>query len=137
MKVQTYLSFPGNCAEALEFYESVLGARIKTLVPVMGSPLEKDLPPALRDRILHAEFEIGDDVLMASDALCEGVAPEMSGFSVSINTKTPQEAARLFAILAVGGKITMPLQETYWAQRFGTLVDRYGLPWMFNCAKPM
>ncbi|OHC61588.1 MAG: hypothetical protein A2045_09900 [Rhodocyclales bacterium GWA2_65_20] len=137
MKVLTYLSFPGNCADALKFYESAIGARIKTLVPVKGSPLEKDLPPAMRDKVLHAEFEIGTDTLMASDALGEGAAPAMSGFSVTLNTDTPKEAERLFAALAMGGKITMPLAETYWAHRFGMLVDRYGMPWMFNCAKPM
>lgn len=137
MKVLTYLSFPGNCAQALKFYESAIGARIKLLVPVKGSPMERDVPVAMRDKILHAEIEIGADTLMASDAMSEGAAPAMSGFSVSLNTETPQETERLFAALAVGGKITMPLQETYWAHRFGMVVDRYGLPWMFNCAKPM
>ena len=137
MKVLTYLSFPGNCAAALKFYETALGAKIKTIVPVKGSPLEKDLPIAVRDRVLHAEFEIGGATLMASDALNEGAAPAMSGFAVTLNTDTPQETERLFNILAADGKITLPLQPTYWALRFGMLTDRFGMPWMFNCAKPM
>jgi len=137
MKAVTYLTFPGNCEAALKFYEAAIGAKIKTLVPVKGSPMETDVPLAVRDKVLHAEFEIGAVTLMASDALCEGGPPAMSGFSVSLNTETPQEAERLFAALVVGGKVTMAMQETFWAQRFGALVDRYGLPWMFNCEKKM
>jgi len=136
MKVFTYISFPGNCEAALKFYETALGAKIKSLIPVKGSPLEPDMPAAMKDKVLHAEIAIGDTTLMAADA-CEPSPPALSGFSVSLNTETPEEAERLFAALAPGGKVTMAMQETYWAKRFGMLVDRYGMPWMFNCSKPM
>lgn len=137
MKAETYLSFPGNCEAALKYYEAAIGARIKFLQKVKGSPMEAELPPEAGGKVLHAVLEIGESTLMASDALAPGAAPPMSGFSITLHTATPAENERLFMALAEGGKIAMPLQETFWAKSFGVVVDRFGLPWMFNCEKPM
>lgn len=136
MKAVTYLNFPRNCEAALKFYESAIGAQIKYLSLFKGSPMEANVPPEMRDKVLHAVLDVGGDTLMASDAAGAGAMP-MGGFAISLNSEKPAETERLFAALAAGGKVTMPLQETFWAQRFGMLVDRYGLPWMFNCEKPM
>ncbi|MDD5250794.1 MAG: VOC family protein [Rhodocyclaceae bacterium] len=135
MKTTTYLSFPGNCEAALKFYETAIGAQIKHLSLYRGSPMELDVPPEMRDKVLHGVLDIGGDTLMAADSMGEAVP--MSGFAITLNSDTPAEAERLFAALAAGGAITMPLQETFWARRFGMLVDRYGVPWMVNCEKPM
>lgn len=137
MKVETYLSYPGNCEAALKYYEAAIGAKIKFLQRVKGSPMEKELPAEAGDKVLHAVLEIGGTTLMASDAFGPGGAAPMSGFSITLGTTTPAETERLFMALAEGGKVTMPLQETFWAKSFGMVVDRFGLPWMFNCEKPM
>jgi PhnB protein len=83
---------------------------------------------------MHARMTIGDTVLMASDAPPEHQAPR-KGFSVNINAATAAEADRVFSALAEGGTVQMPIQETFWAHRFGMLVDRFGTPWMVNCEK--
>ena len=93
------------------------------------------MPAEWHDKILHARLQIGDDVLMASDAP-PGRRDKMQGFSVTLNIKEPAEAERIFAAFAEGAKVTMPLAETFWAQKFGMLTDRFGTPWMINCEKP-
>ncbi|MBS1190482.1 MAG: glyoxalase/bleomycin resistance protein/dioxygenase [Rhodocyclaceae bacterium] len=135
MKVVTHLVFPGNCQAALQFYESVLGARIRQLFPYRGSPMESMVPAQMKDKVLHAVLEIGDNILMATDRVGRTGSDGMSGFAITLGVDTPAEAERLLAALAAGGEITMPLQETFWARRFGMLVDRFGVPWMINCDK--
>lgn len=137
MKAIPYLSFSGNCQAALQFYESAVGARIRHLFPFRGSPMASQVPAQMVDKVLHAVVEIGDTVLMASDRMGQTGHEGMSGFAITLNVETPEEAERLFAALAAGGQITMPLQETFWAKSFGMLVDRFGVPWMVNCEKPM
>lgn len=137
MKVTTYLNFPGNCEAALKFYETALGAKVRHLFPYRGSPLESQVPAQMRDRVLHAVLDIGDTVVMASDRIGHTGSDAMNGFAIALNTETPAEAERLIAALAVGGRITRPLEETFWAWRFGMVVDQFGVPWMINCEKPM
>lgn len=137
MKVVTYLSFPGNCQAALQFYEKAVGARIRDLFPYRGSPMESKVPAQMRDKVLHAVFDIGEYTLMASDRVGQTGPGGMSGFAIVLGAETPEEAERLIAALAVGGEITMPLQETFWAVRFGMVTDQFGMPWMINCEKTM
>jgi len=92
--------------------------------------------PAWADKILHARMEVGGTVVMASDAPPQHYH-EPTGFSLSVSTKDPAEADQIFAALSEGGTVAMPIQETFWAQRFGMLKDRYGTNWMVNCEKPM
>jgi len=132
MRVNPYLLFSGRCEEAFRFYEKCLGGKIETVVRYAGTSAEQHVPPELRDQIMHLRMSIGDDVLMGSDAPPDRFAPPQ-GFSVALQFKNPAEAERVFHALAEGAKIGMPLGETFWAARFGMLVDRFGIPWMINC----
>jgi PhnB protein len=97
-----------------------------------GTPAAEHAPPEWQSEIMHARLSIGDQVLMASDSPPQYQAP-MKGFSVSLNVDSIAEAERIFAAFAEGGTVGMPLQQTFWATRFGMLTDRFGTPWMINC----
>jgi PhnB protein len=135
MSINTYLMFNGNCEEAFKFYEKVLGGKIEAMLPHAGTPAEGFVPPEWRNKIMHASMKIGDDVLMASDSPPQ-YQESMKGFHVSLHVKDTKEAERAFTALAEGGTVKMPLEETFWAARFGMLVDKFGTPWMVNCDKP-
>lgn len=133
MKIQPYLMFNGNCREAFEFYHGVLGGKIEAMMTHRGTPVEEHVPEEWNDKIMHACLVVGDQLLMASDSPPEYQKPS-GGFSVSLAIDTPDEAERVFNGLADGGTVTMPLEKTFWADRFGMLIDRFGTPWMINHA---
>lgn len=135
MQLNPYLLFNGQCEEALRFYERVLGGRIADMLTHEGTPMESQVPPEWRGKILHARLVIGDRELMASDAP-PGRYAKPQGFSVTLQIADPAEAERVFGALSDGAEIQMPLQQTFWASRFGMLVDRFGTPWMVNCDRP-
>lgn len=132
MQLNPYLHFNGRCEEAFKLYEKVLGGKIEVMLPHEGTPAAEHVPPEWKKKIMHARLNIGDQVLMASDAP-PGHYHQPQGFTVSISIKDPAEAERIFKALADKGKVTMPLDRTFWAQRFGMLVDQFGIPWMVNC----
>ena len=132
MRMNPYLLFNGRCEEAFQFYSQCLGGKIEAMMPFAGTPAEQEVPAEWRKKIIHASLTVGDQVLMASDAP-PGRYEEPRGFSVSLNVKTPAEAERIFQALTENGKVQMPLQQTFWAARFGMVVDRFGIPWMVNC----
>ena len=135
MQVNPYLFFDGNCTAAFKFYESRLGAKITAMHTYGSSPMAAQMPPEFADRIMHGSLTLGDQTLMASDSSPQGhEVPK--GFYVSLIIKDPAEADRVFGALSEGATIRMPIQETFWAKRFGMLVDRFGIPWMVNCDKP-
>ncbi|WP_439816753.1 VOC family protein [Zavarzinia sp. CC-PAN008] len=137
LSLNAYLTFDGNCAEAFAFYAQATGGAVLGVMRFGDSPPEEgyEMPAEHRDLVMHAALRIGDSVLMGSDALPD--QPEKrQGFSVSIQTTETAEAERIFAALADGASVTMPLAETFWALRFGMLTDRFGTPWMVNCARP-
>ena len=136
MKWNAYLTFGGNCAEAFRYYERVLGGKIVALVTHADMPAEAQgqMPPSYKNLIMHARLVAGDNVLMGSDAPADRFE-KPQGFSVSIQVDDPSEAERIFAALADNGRITMPIQQTFWAVRFGMLIDRFGIPWMVNCER--
>lgn len=135
MQLHPYLLFNGRCEEAFRFYAECLSGRIEAMIPHAGSPAEQHVPPEWRSKILHARLSVGEQVLMASDAP-PGRFEKPQGFSVSINVTDPAEAERIFRALAENGTITMPMEQTFWAARFGMCVDRFGTPWMVNCEQP-
>jgi PhnB protein len=135
MDLNTYLMFDGTCETAFKFYEKVLGGKIVAMMTYAEMPGDTEMSKDSKNRIMHARLQIGDNVLMASDCP-PGRFEAAKGFNVSINIKDPAEADRLFAALSVKGTINMPIQETFWATRFGMLVDQFGTPWMINCEKP-
>lgn len=135
-----YLFFDGNCAEAMHFYEETLGGKIgmmMTHAQTPQAPGAPTLPPGSADLVMHARLELDGRALMASDWMGgEQPYPGMHGFSLSLVYPTVAEANKVFDALAQGGKVTMPMQKTFWVEIFGMLVDRYGTPWMVNGGAP-
>lgn len=134
MKIHPYLMFDGSCAEAMRFYERTLKGRIEMMATYGEAPDEMPMPPEAKTLIMHASLEIEGPKIMASDAPPGRFEP-MKGLWVSINVGSIGEAERVFRELSDGATVAMPIQETFWAARFGMLVDRYGTPWMINCDK--
>jgi PhnB protein len=135
LKLNPYLNFNGNTRIAFEFYSRLLGGKLD--MQTFGeSPMADQTDPDWRDKIVHARLTIGDAVLMASDAP-DGRYHQPQGMMVSLQVDTAAEADRIFTALAEGGEVSMPIQETFWAERFGMCVDRFGIPWMVNCDKAM
>ena len=133
MQLIPYLNFNGQCAEAFRFYERTLGGKIVMMRTHAESPIADQVPPEWRDRILHARLQLGEAVLMASDSPPE-YYQRPQGLYVSLQVDDAAAADRIFQAFAEGGTVTMPLQQTFWAARFGMVVDRFGTPWMINYA---
>jgi PhnB protein len=134
MQLNPYLLFNGNCREAFDFYQRTLGAKIESLLTPEGTPAEAHTPPEARQSVLHGRILINGQSVMASDCPPDRYAAPQ-GFSIHLGYRTPEESERIFRALADGGEVRMPIQETFWAQRFGMLVDRFGIPWMVDCEK--
>ncbi len=135
MQIQPYLFFDGRCEEALEFYRRTLGAEVEMLMRHKENPDgpagRMHLPPGSEEKVMHASVRIGETVLMASDGRCEG-AVSFEGFSLSVNVPNESDAERVFNALGEGGLVTMPLEKTFWAPKFGMLTDRFGVSWMVS-----
>jgi|ERR1022692_1437179 PhnB protein len=134
MQLNPHLHFNGDCEAAFKFYEKCLNAKITFMMPYEGTPVADQVPAGWRSKILHTTLTVGDYVLTAADAPPDHYQ-KPQGFSVTLGIKDPAEAERVFGALAENGTVTTPLQETFWAVRFGMLVDRFGIPWMINCGK--
>jgi len=132
MQMTTYLSFQGQCEEAIECYRDTLGARIGQLFRYGGTPMASHVAADWQDKIMHGSLTIGNQELMVAD-----VTPEQyetpKGISLSLQMSDIAQAEQVFDVLAKGGRVVMPLQKTFWAARFGMLVDRFGIPWLINC----
>ena len=132
MNLNPYLMFDGTCRAAFEFYADALGGTVTMMMTHADSPVQDQTPPEWRDRIMHARLTVGDIVLMGSDSP-PGRHQAMQGFSVSLNVDCAADAERIFHALAEGGTVGMPMQQTFWAVKFGMAVDRFGTPWIVNC----
>ncbi len=130
MKIATYLNFDGNCGEAFRFYAEALGGKIGFMQTFAESPMAEQVPPAARDKIMHVRLDVGDQMLLGSDAIGERYQ-KPQGFAVSIMVSAA-EAERVFTALSPDAQVEMPLQQTFWAARFGMLKDRYGISWIIN-----
>lgn len=135
MQLNPYLLFNGQCEVAFKFYEKVLGGKIVMMLTHEGTPAAEQVPAEWRKKILHARLSVGDEVLMGSDAPPDRYEA-MKGFSVTLGIADPAEAERVFRALAENGTVRMPIERTFWAERFGMLVDQFGTPWMINCERP-
>lgn len=133
MQLNAYLHFNGNCEEAFKFYEQATGGKIEMTSTFGESPMAAQMP-AMKDKIVHARISIGDTVLMGSDAPPERFE-KPRGFSLSLGARTNADAERIFQALSAGGQVHMPMTESFFAARFGMLVDRFGIPWMVICEK--
>lgn len=136
MKIVTSLSFQGQCREAFEFYADVLGGKITAAMPYGDGP--PDMPitdPKYKDWLMHCWLEAGDQALMGADmdtAWGPNIDKPKNGFDVTLHTEDQAEAKRWFERLSEGGKAVMPFAETFWSPGFGSLVDKFGIPWMVN-----
>jgi PhnB protein len=132
MSIQPYLFFGGRCEEAIEFYRKAVGAEVEMQMRFKESPEpQPELPECFGDKIMHAMLRIGNSAVMASDGRCNGEA-NFEGFSLSITVTDESEAERIFAALSEDGLVTMPLEKTFWAPKFGMLQDRFGVGWMVS-----
>jgi PhnB protein len=134
MRLMTYLHFKGQCEAAFRFYEASLGGKIEVMLSHTGTPAAEHVPREWRSKILHAQLVLGDTILLGSDAPPDRYK-EPKGFSVSLDTASPAEAERAFNALATGGTVRIPLEQNFFAVRYGTLVDQFGIPWIVVCEK--
>jgi PhnB protein len=126
VRAEPYLFFQGRCSEAFQFYEKALGAKIDALVRYGDMP---GAPSDSKDKVMHGAMRIGETTVLASDGRGdEGTT--FSGFSIALQVGDDAEAERLFAALADGGAIEVPMMSTPFASRFGKVADRFGTPWM-------
>lgn len=133
MKMNTYVNFHGNCAEAFQYYESHLGGKLGIVMKHSQSPDQSRVRPEWKDAVLHARIVIGDQELMAADI--PNAEPMRSAY-LTLRMDTDAEAERAFSALANGGKVLMPMQETFFAFRFGQVQDRFGINWMILHERP-
>ncbi len=129
--VQPYVFFDGKCEEAIEFYKKALGANVVLLMRFNDSP-ESPPPgcaPADSNKIMHAQFQIGETIIMAADGRATG-NPKFEGFALSLSMPNEADVERAFNALANGGKIEMPLAKTFFSARFGMVEDKFGVFWM-------
>ncbi|MBN8728235.1 MAG: VOC family protein [Xanthomonadales bacterium] len=138
MKIVTSLSFRGQCREAFEFYAQVLGGRITAAFPYGEGPPDMPLTdPKYKDWLMHCWLEVGDQALMGADmdeSWAPNIASPKNGFDVTLHTDDIAAARRWFDGLKEGGKVVMDFAETFWSPGYGSLVDRFGVPWMVNTA---
>ena len=135
MKVNPYLNFEGQCAEAFKFYEKVLGGKIEAMITHADTPIAGEVPSDWHERIMHARLVVDGQAIMGSD-----VPPDRyqkpQGVYVSLDVAKSADAKRIFNALAEKGVVVVPFEKTFWAEGgFGMAVDRFGTPWMVNCEK--
>lgn len=136
--VEPYLTFGGNCEEAIAFYRKALGAEVQHMMRFDESPQKMPpemMKPGMEKKIMHVSFRVGDSTLMASDG-CGTESSGFKGFSLSFSVQTEAQADRAFAALSEGGKVTMPLAKTFWSPKFGMVTDKFGMSWMVCVAAP-
>jgi PhnB protein len=134
MDVQPYLNFDGKCDEALAFYKTALGANPKVLLRFKEAPDQSMITPESKDKVMHAQVQIGDATVLMSDGRCTGNT-NFKGFALTVTVKSAAEADKTFNALAAGGQVTMPLGKTFFSPRFGMLTDKYGVGWMVLAAQ--
>jgi PhnB protein len=132
MQMSPYLSFKGECESAFKFYEQCLGGQLGAFFRYVESPMADQVPADWADKIMHGSMTLGDQVVMGGDVPPDQYE-EPKGFSLSLQIKSTADAERIYHELAKDGRIVMLLEKTFWAERFGMLVDRFGIPWLINC----
>ncbi|MCY4129334.1 MAG: VOC family protein [Gammaproteobacteria bacterium] len=132
MRLSPHLSFNGTCHEAFSFYENVLNGKIVTMLTYGESPMSTNVQPDWHEKIIHATLMLHDGVLSGAD-----LPPEQyelpRGFQILYQPETPQESRRVFDALAEGGKVVIPVQNTFWSPCYGALVDKFNIPWEISC----
>lgn len=132
LEISAYLSFKGDCEAAFRFYEEALGATPGLLFRYADSPMADVVPEGWEKKIMHGSVRVGQHLIEGADVPPERYE-EPKGFSLSLNARSAQEADSLYEQLAKGGRVVYPIAKTFWSERFGMVVDRFGVPWMVNC----
>ena len=135
MKLHTYLNYGGNCEQAFRFYERHLGGKITALMTRAGQPNQGEVPPGWENSIQYASMDLGETQLMGADVPPARFLPMRSAY-LSLTVGSTDEAERLYGLLSDGGQIFMPMEETFFAFRFGMLRDRFGTSWMILHPRP-
>ena len=135
MTLSIYLHFNGNCREAFEFYRSVFGGEFDVLQTFGDGPADMGVPDDEANNIMHVSLPVGTSVLMGSDVPSTFGSPVKEGGNVSIScaSHSREETGDLFAKLSEGGTVTMPLQDMFWGDYFGSCTDKFGIDWMISC----
>jgi PhnB protein len=134
MKMHTYVNFGGRCADAFRFYEKHLGGKIGMMMTHGQAPDQSAVKPDWKDAVLHARISLGDTDLLGADI--PNAQPMRSAY-LSLGVESDAEAERVFSALSVGAEVFMPMQETFFATRFGQLRDQFGINWMIIHERPM
>ena len=134
MRMNTYVNFAGTCAEAFRFYEKHLGGKIGMMMTHGQAPDQSRINPEWKDAVLHARVSLGGTELMGADI--PNAQPMRSAY-LSLGVDSDTEAERVYGALSDGGKVLMPMEETFFATRFGQVQDRFGINWMIIHEKPM
>lgn len=133
ISLNPYLSFQGNCREAMTFYKNALGGELE-LMPYDGAPME--YPPECKDYVMHASLKFGNSVIMAADSMPGMPLIQGNNNSLSISSNDVPEGERIFNAISAGGMVTMPFADTFWGAKFGMCIDKFGMNWMVNCDLP-
>jgi len=137
MYANAYIFFEGNCAEALKFYEKTLGAHVEMSMTYGETPAAAHVPPVLHDKVIHARLMLGNTAILASDCPPDKSAGKPGGYSLTLSVDSPETAEKVFAALTDGGRVTMAMNKTFFAEKFGQGGDRFGIPWMVICDKAL
>lgn len=130
MRLMTHLSFNGECEAAFKLYAACLGGEIALMLTYGEAPGATD--PGLKDKIAHATLKFGDQALTGVDVAAKQYE-QPRGFALQLNVDDLDEAQRIFGMLAEGGRVQLSMQQTFWAERYGMVTDRFGVPWEINC----
>jgi PhnB protein len=133
--ISVYLTFDGNCKEAMNFYKEAMGAEL-TMQTVGESPMADKMPAEKHDKIMHSSLlKDGTLLLMASDMMMNGEVVQGNTVNLCVNTDTEENVKTMFAKLSEGGEVTHPLKEEFWGALYGDFKDKFGIRWMFNFDK--
>jgi len=131
MQLITYVTFAGNCEEALNFYKEALGGEILQISHMGDGQME--VAENLKDKVMHARLKIGENVLYMSDTFDPASVKQGNNVSLSLEIEDTAKLETLFNKLSAGGSVKMPLEDTFWGARFGMFTDKFGIHWMMNC----
>jgi len=131
MQLITYVTFAGNCEEALNFYKDALNGQVLQISRMGEGPME--VPENVKGKIMHARLQIGENVLYMSDTFDPSSVVQGNNVSLSLQPESIDKTEDLFNKLSAGGTVKMPLQDTFWGARFGMFIDKFGIHWMLNC----
>ncbi|HTE24648.1 VOC family protein [Flavitalea sp.] len=132
--IHSYLTFNGNCRQAMAFYQKCLGGKL-TFQTIGESPMSEKMPKKMKDCILHATLSNGTLLLMASDIVSENGLNKGNAVSLTLNCGSEKEIRSCYKKLSTGGLATHPLEDTFWGALFGGLTDKFGNHWLLNFNK--